>query len=127
LPRGLFFSLAFAIVVLCLLALTSAALTLLSRRGPLLRGFALDVVMKDGRSAGRARVLLRIAAVWFAPLMAVLAAVLATRVSTAILATFLAIAGLASCALALGSLITNVLTPSRGLAERLSGTYLVPE
>jgi uncharacterized RDD family membrane protein YckC len=117
----------FGLFALCLTAAGSVALTILSRRGPLVRGFALDIVAADGELAGRARTLVRAVVVWFAPLVVMLMMFLATRVSTTALATFMAIAGGSSIVLAIGVLVTNLRTPARGLAERLSGTYLVPE
>jgi serine/threonine protein kinase len=115
------------LVVLALTAIASIALTLIVRRGALTRGFALEVVTPDGRAAGRLRSLLRAAFTWMGPIVMIFAYASATRVSTDTLATLIVFAVIATCALGLGVLITNLRTPSRGLAERLSGTYLVPE
>jgi uncharacterized RDD family membrane protein YckC len=123
----IFFPVVLGFIALGMTALGSAALTVLSRRGPLLRGLALDVVTTDGREAGRLRTVLRAVVVWLGPLLLLLVVAIAAKVSVAVLAILLQAAGLLTCALGLGVLITNIRTPSRGLAERLSGTYLVPE
>ena len=95
---------------------------LLARRGPLLRGFQIDVVTASGAPAGRLRLLIR--SVLLLPIPAV---VLAPRMSIGVLGTLL-IGSLAVYAAAWAvAFWFAVRTPARGVAERVSGTWLVPE
>jgi uncharacterized RDD family membrane protein YckC len=99
----------------------------LFRRGPLMRGFQLDVVTKDGEPAGRLRILLRNIVTWSpvgAPIVMYFAIVVAPPGRAG-----LAVAGagvLVLIALAIGVWIA-IRTPERGIADRVAGTYLVPE
>lgn len=100
---------------------------LLVRRGPMLRGFQLDIVNHKGEPAGRLRLLLRNIFVWSSLLAPVPAILLAPVVSVKVLATIIVISTLVY--LAILGLCIWVLSksPSRGIPERLSGTWLVPE
>jgi len=100
---------------------------LLARRGLLMRGFALDVVTKKGGPAGRLRIFLRNVVTWspvLAPFVIYAAIMAATPATAALAAEGAGIAVLIVLAIGVGMAIR---TPERGLADRLVGTYLVPE
>ena len=100
---------------------------LLARRGPLLRGFQIDVVTASGAPAGRLRLLIRNLVIWSVLLLPIPAVVLAPRMSIGVLGTLL-IGSLAVYAAAWAvAFWFAVRTPARGVAERVSGTWLVPE
>jgi uncharacterized RDD family membrane protein YckC len=102
-------------------------IALLARRGLLMRGFALDVVTKKGEPAGRVRIFLRNMVTWspvLAPFVIYAAIMAATPATAALAAEGAGIAVLIVLAIGVGMAIR---TPERGLADRLVGTYLVPE
>jgi len=109
--------------------IASCAITigLLARRGLLMRGFALDVVNKKGEPAGRVRIFLRNVVTWspvLAPFVIYAVIMAATPATAALAAEGAGIAVLIVLAIGVGMAIR---TPERGLADRLVGTYLVPE
>lgn len=115
------------IMVLIIGATFSILFGLLVRRGPLMRGFQLDVATKTGAPAGRLRLLLRNVVVWSALLVPIPVIYLASMVSVETLATLM-VSAFAFYVIAWGAAMwVNSRTPSRGIPERLSGTWLVPE
>ena len=102
-------------------------IALLARRGLLMRGFALDVVTKNGEPAGRVRIFLRNVVTWspvLAPFVIYAAIMAATPAAAALAAEGAGIAVLVVLAIGVWMAIR---TPERGLADRLVGTWLVPE
>ena len=100
---------------------------LLVRRGPLLRGFQVDLMTAAGEPASRIRLLVRNLVIWsivFTPIPAVL---LAPDISIAAVATTLVVTAAVYAVAWVATVWLCMLTPSRGLAERISGTWLVPE
>jgi len=113
--------------VLILGAAISFMFGLFVRRGPMLRGFQLDLSTKSGQPAGRGRLLVRNVVVWSVLLAPLPVVFLAPQLSVPTLAT--AMTGTFALYLLVwtAALWRSYRTPSRGLAERLSGTWLVPE
>ncbi len=97
---------------------------LVVRRGLLMRLLGLELVDARGERAGRARLFFRQVLVWL-PIAGVvgpaLMIVLAKPGPVLLAVLILSIVAL------VGSMLTAWRTPSRGLAERLSGTTMVPE
>jgi hypothetical protein len=109
------------------IASCAIVIALLARRGLLMRGFALDVVTKKGEPAGRVRIFLRNVLTW-SPVLApfvIYAAIMAATPATAALAA--EGAGIAVLIVVAIGVWMAIRTPERGLADRLAGTYLVPE
>ena len=109
---------------LCLAAAAALLAALLARRGFIMRFFGLDVVTMGGSPAGRLRLFWRQAVTWAGPLLlwGGGAALLLGRVTPR------ATAVAAFALLLLAATIYFIWrTPVRGLAERLSGTIVVPE
>jgi len=100
----------------------AAALTV--RRGLLVRLMALELVNAQGERAGRLRLLWRQVLVWL-PIAGVFGAALLISVGKSTPAMVAVLVG--SAAVLLASLVSALRTPSRGLAEHLSGTAMVPE
>jgi uncharacterized RDD family membrane protein YckC len=102
-------------------------MALVARRGPLMRGFGLDIVTANGAPAGRGRILVRNIVTWSPVLFpfVLYAAIVAASPATAALAMEGA-AVLILLVLTIG-LWLGVRTPERGIADRLAGTWLVPE
>lgn len=100
---------------------------LLVRRGPMLRGFQLDIVNQKGQPAGRLRLLLRNIFVWSSLLAPAPAILLAPVVSVKVLATIIVISTIVYLAIVALCIWVLSKSPSRGIPERLSGTWLVPE
>ena len=116
-----------AVFSLFFASLAAMVIGLLVRRGPLLRGFQLEVVTADGALASRWRLLLRNLMSW-PSLTASLAAVgLAQVVSAPVLAQTLVGCVVFTVVWWVSAMVVSWRTPSRGLAERISGTYLVLE
>jgi eukaryotic-like serine/threonine-protein kinase len=116
-----------ALTSLCIGAFISIVSGLIARRGPLMRGFQLDIVTADGAPAGRLRILARNIAIWYMAVLCIAIFVVATRVPVATLATLLVVVATATAVVWLIAVASNLRSPSRGLAERLTGTWLVPE
>ena len=109
------------------IASSAIVIGLLARRGLLMRGFALDVVTRNGAPAGRLRIFLRNVVTWspvLAPFVIYAAILVATPAAAALAAEGAGIAVLAVLAIGVWMAIR---TPERGLADRLVGTWLVPE
>ncbi|MGH7654329.1 MAG: protein kinase domain-containing protein [Gemmatimonadaceae bacterium] len=97
------------------------------RRGPLMRGFQLDIVTRDGTPAGRVRILVRNIVIWLpvaAPLVMDLA-VESVAPARAAFALDAATAGMV--ALIAAGIALSIWTPARGPGDRIAGTWLVPE
>ncbi len=98
-----------------------------ARRGLLMRGFQVDIVTKDGEPAGRARIFLRNVVTWL-PVSAPIVMYLAVDAAPPAAAAFALIASAAAVALLTATAIwIGIRTPARGIADRVAGTYLVPE
>ncbi|HEV8410060.1 MAG TPA: RDD family protein, partial [Gemmatimonadaceae bacterium] len=109
------------------IAVCAIVIAVLARRGALMRGFSIDIVTKTGEPAGRLRILVRNLVSW-SPLLAPIAicyAVLLVPQSAAAL-VFYAILGVIASAFVAGIWMA-VTTTERGIADRVAGTYLVPE
>lgn len=113
-----------ALVVLGALCTLLAAV--LARRGLVLRVMGLDFVTRTGATAGRARLAWRQLLAWGPGTMLVcgVAAWVLERRSVMPVAVALIVVG---ALLGVATLALAWRTPARGLAERLSGTRLVPE
>jgi eukaryotic-like serine/threonine-protein kinase len=113
--------------MICFGAFVSIVSGLIARRGPLIRGFQLDVVTRDGAPAGRLRILARNATIWFTFVVGIVIYLLSTRVPVSTLASVMIAAAVMSALAWLAGVASNLHTPSRGLSERLTGTWLVPD
>lgn len=99
----------------------------IARRGVLMRGFQIDIVTKDGAPAGRARILLRNLVIWF-PISAPVIMYYAVEWSSPAHAAFaISAAGAAVALLLAAGIWMSIQWPERGPADRVAGTYLVPE
>ncbi|MEO7363032.1 MAG: RDD family protein, partial [Gemmatimonadaceae bacterium] len=116
-----------AVSVILLGAAVSVVSGLLVRRGPLLRGFQLDLMTATGAPASRIRLLIRNVVIWSVALTPIPAMILAPRLSIAALGTMLIASAAVFAAAWAAAVWLSMHTPSRGLAERISGTWLVPE
>ena len=119
LPVATFAGLLYAGVVFALIAACTV------RRGFVLRLFGVELVATDGTPAGRLRLTWRQLLAW-APMLLVAAASLFTLFPTRSVPwarPTLAVSG----ALLLVTVVLALRSPARGLAERLSGTRMVPE
>jgi hypothetical protein len=97
------------------------------RRGPLMRGFQLDIVTADGAPAGRARILVRNLVIW-SPMLApflLFSAVEAASQATAALVMTGVEAGVGIMLIV--AIVMAIRVPARGPADILAGTWLVPE
>ncbi|MFI5232469.1 MAG: protein kinase [Gemmatimonadales bacterium] len=108
-------------------AACAIVMAVVARRGPLMRGFQLDIVTKDGAPAGRARILLRNIVIWLpivAPVIMDLAVEAASPVGAALAldAATAAITLLVLCGIGL-----SIWSPARGPGDLVAGTWLVPE
>ena len=102
-------------------------IAILARRGALMRGFQLDIVTRDGEPAGRARILVRNLVTW-APIAAPMVMYLAVDASSPAHAAFVMAATALSILVILAiGIWMSVRTPGRGPADRIAGTWLVPE
>jgi hypothetical protein len=108
-------------------ALISIVSALLVRRGPLLRGFQLDLMTATGARASRFRLLVRNAVIWSVALLPIPVIILSTRLSITALGTTLVVSAAVFAVAWVLAVWMSMHTPSRGLAERISGTWLVPE
>ena len=99
-----------------------------ARRGALMRGFQLDIVTRDGAPAGRARILLRNLVIW-SPITAPLIMYLAVEAAPSRAGAALAIdaAAVAIAVVVVAGMWMSIRSPARGPADRVAGTYLVPE
>jgi hypothetical protein len=105
-------------------AIMAFGAALLVRRGMLMRLLGLELVDARGERASRGRLLWRQVLVWM-PIAGVVSAplmMIREKPSPALLALLIV-----STVALLASLLTAWRNPSRGLAERLSGTTMVPE
>ena len=102
-------------------------MALVARRGPLMRGFGLDIVTATGEPAGRGRILLRNVVTWSPVLFpfVLYSAIVAATPATAALA--MEGAGVLVLLVVAIALWLGIRTPERGIADRLVGTWLVPE
>ena len=99
-------------------------LTALAFRGGLMRIMGLELVTADGRPATRLRVLARAALVW-APSVALVILARFLIVFGVRTVAVLTVGGLALLILLVGAIVA-VLHPSRGIQDRLAGTWIVP-
>jgi hypothetical protein len=110
----------FQVAVLWPFALAGVVVSL-AFRGGLLRMAGLDVVTVDGEPAGRARLVIRSVLMWSPILIAGLVQLFTIGVQL--------VPGVASLAamvtMAVGAIL-SLLTPSRGLHDRLTGAWVVP-
>jgi hypothetical protein len=105
----------------------AVVIALVFRRGLLMRGFQIDIVTADGRAAGRARILVRNIVSW-SPVLApfvIIAAVDAASPAAAPAALDLIVALTVAVIAAVAWIAIR--TPARGIADRVAGTFLVPE
>jgi hypothetical protein len=100
---------------------------LIARRGMLMRGFQVDVVTSNGAPAGRLRILARNVAIWFVAFVGIATYAIAPRIPVSTLATLMVSAAIVSVLVWLAGVASNLRTPARGLSERISGTWLVPD
>ncbi|MEO7999567.1 MAG: hypothetical protein ABI852_19095, partial [Gemmatimonadaceae bacterium] len=100
---------------------------LLVRRGPLMRGFQLDLMTASGAPAGRLRLLIRNVVIWCVVLVPIPSVIYAPRLSISALGTMLEVSGAVFAIIWIAAVWLSLRTPSRGVAERISGTWLVPE
>ena len=108
-------------------AVCAIVIAVFARRGLLMRGFQVDIVTKDGEPASRARILLRNIVTWL-PVSAPLVMYLAVDAAPPAAAAFALVASAAAVALLTAIAIwIGIRTPARGIADRVAGTYLVPE
>jgi hypothetical protein len=111
------------IVGLGFCALAGLFTSFLVRRGVVLRLLGLDIVTRRGTAAGRIRLVWRQVVIWLGP------ALFASAIGVTVAAAWkpipiaLAVLGMLS---PLGFLV-GFKTPERSMAERLSGTMVVPE
>lgn len=113
--------------IILLAATVSVASGLLVRRGPLLRGFQLDLRTAAGAPAGRVRLFIRNVVVWSVVIVPVPSMIMAPRLSISALGTMLVFSAALFGIAWIAAVWLSLHTPSRGLAERISGTWLVPE
>jgi len=97
---------------------------LLVRRGMIMRLYRLELVDTRGEPAGRLRLLWRQVIIWLAPLLLWFAAV--GLVFAGPTPKVIAIAIIGSVLMGMAAYF-GLRTPERSLAERLSGTIVVPE
>jgi uncharacterized RDD family membrane protein YckC len=102
-------------------------IALIARRGALMRGFGLDIVTAKGEPAGRVRILVRNIVTWSPVLypFALYAAIVAATPATANLV--MEGAGVLCLIFLAAAVWLGIRTPERGIADRVAGTYLVPE
>jgi len=108
-------------------AAVSIVAGLFARRGPLLRFFQLDLMTASGAQAGRIRLLVRNVIIWSVCLVPIPSVILAPHLSISALASMLIASAVVYGVAWVVAVWLCVRTPSRGLAERVSGTWLVPE
>jgi hypothetical protein len=111
----------FTCSLLLSLMFCSLLMTVFLRRGVLPRAFGVDYVLKDGRPAGRARLLWRGVIGW---LPASCLAVLLMLMKWPLTSASLMMAGLAGLA-ALTLWLHSLFHPRRGLHDQLAGTWPV--
>ncbi|MEQ1693777.1 MAG: hypothetical protein ABMA00_20985, partial [Gemmatimonas sp.] len=97
------------------------------RRGPFLRGFQLEIVTADGAPASRWRLLARNILNWSALVGCVVVLMLAQVLAATALAQAMVICAVIVLVWWLVAIVMSMRSPSRGLAERMSGTFLVLE
>ncbi|MEP6779631.1 MAG: hypothetical protein ABJC26_07045 [Gemmatimonadaceae bacterium] len=97
------------------------------RRGPLLRAFQLDVVNRNGEPAGRLRIALRIVITWLPMILPVAVVVMFSEVSIFVATVMAVVAFVVVPLIWVYGIVSAIRTPERGLADRLAGTWLVPE
>ncbi|MEP6835757.1 MAG: protein kinase [Gemmatimonas sp.] len=114
-------------IIIFIGAAVSIASGLFVRRGPLLRGFQLDLMTAAGKPAGRVRLLVRNVVIWSVLLMPIPAINVAPHLTIHSLGIVLVGSAAMYGALWAIAVWMSVRSPSRGLAERVSGTWLVPE
>jgi hypothetical protein len=100
---------------------------IIMRRGPLMRGFQLDIVTRAGTPAGRLRILVRNLVIWL-PVAAPMVMDLAVESAAPAHAAFaLAAATAGMVVLIIAGIALSIWTPDRGPGDRIAGTWLVPE
>ncbi len=104
-------------------ALAGLLTALFVRRGIVLRLLGLEIVTTRGAPAGRLRLFVRQMMIWSGPAAAAIAVVVISAGTTKPIPLAVAVLGVLT---PFGFLI-GLKTPERGLAERLSGTIVVPE
>ena len=110
----------FAMAWFLFVAIPGCVAVLIFRRGPIMRIFGVEIVGRAGAPATRARLLLR----WFLfnlPVLLIPILIAMMYVLPPALVNTLVAAGL------VGIAYSSCRLPQRGIADRLSGTYLVPE
>jgi uncharacterized RDD family membrane protein YckC len=117
---------AMALSISLLFVAVPALVIAIACRGGILRVLGFEYVTDDGRRASRLRVFARTLVAW-SPLLAVpaalgAAAVLGTEPGRS---TFALLLGTGTAVLAAGA-VWAIVTPSRGPADRLAGTWIVP-
>lgn len=114
------------IVALGIPVVVGGFVALFARRGPVLHVLGLEVVNRRGQPAGRMRLLWRHIVGW-TPALLCLAGLLVVYLGNAWrqASGWVTLAGVAVVSLV--AVVPGLRTPQRGLAERLSGTVVVPE
>jgi hypothetical protein len=108
-------------------AILSVLATIVARRGLLLRGFQLDFVTRDGQPASRIRLTARMLLVWSIFLIVVAGILIVNVTPVAMHAPLLGFVTIATVVAWIYGIVTVIRTPTRGLPERLTGTYVVVE
>jgi hypothetical protein len=129
LPFTVIFPLVNGVAILQVVALLSLMLALVMGVGPTAKMARIDIVARDGTAAGRLRLFSRAFLTWL-PVLAIGGIFFAARalrrtgstVDTHTLIIVFGVVLLLGCVVAALALVT----PQRGIADRLSGTFLVP-
>ena len=108
-------------------AACAIAMGVIIRRGPLMRGFQIDIVTRDGRPAGRARILLRNLVTWSPIAAPVVMDLVVEAVAPANAALALDTTTVGIALLLVGGIVISIWSPDRGPGDRVAGTWLVPE
>jgi uncharacterized RDD family membrane protein YckC len=111
-------------VLLLVAAAGSIGSAVTAKRAPLLAMLGLAVVDRQGRRAGRLRLLARQLATW-GP--GVITALLITGGSASGMASRAMLGGALLLVLCVAALLVLLRTPHRGIADRLAGTVVVPD
>lgn len=125
-PLGLIY---LSVTVLSMLAaaLITILAALLVRRGPLLRGFQLEIVTADGTLASRWRLIVRALLSWSTLSGTLVVVLLMQFLAAPALAVGIVVCSALAAVWWLVAIAMSYRNPSRGLAERASGTFLVME
>jgi hypothetical protein len=123
----MFISAATIVFILSGIAILSLLGAIIIRRGLLLRGFQLDFVTADGRSAARWRLVFRILIIWSIMVVPLLTIAILNMASVSMHPALLALLWVPSLGLWIAGMVSVIRNPLRGWPERLSGTYVVME